>query len=74
MSATLTTITACALVVVFVAGFIASFRAHDRMMKRRRYSGYRFRPFAGFSAHDFTILVVGMVVMVLSFLGLKVLQ
>jgi hypothetical protein len=69
MAAALITIANCALVVVFAGGFIASFRANDR-----RNSGYRFRPFAGFSTYDFMIFTTGMGVMGLSLLGLKALQ
>jgi hypothetical protein len=74
MPAVLITIANCALVVVFAGGFITCFRANDRMLKRRRDLGYRFRSFAGFSAYDFMIFLTGMAIMAVSFLGLKTLQ
>lgn len=74
MPSALITIATCALIVMFVGGFIASFRANNRMMKRRQASGYRFRPFVGFNAYDLMIFAMGMAVMGLAFLGLEALH
>ena len=79
MPPVIVTINKCALVVVFLGGLIVCERANTRMLERKRDSGYRYwliNPmalFAGFSAHDFMLFVMGMVTMGLSFLGLKAL-
>jgi hypothetical protein len=80
MSAALMTIAKCVFVAAFLGGLIAADRANMRILRRARESGYRYwlvnpmAAFAGFSARDFMIILIGMVTMGFSFLGIAFLK